>query len=230
MHVPFVRRCKVTARLPHTRSRLNGKNHETNWMSSMSSNGIATLSRTRDGFCSSGGRKEVSIIASVNISLRRIDLWPLSHLTRPGLLAGLYEFPTSANVSKTTSHDAMARIPNKLLSRLLSSTVPPYNKNRSKSQNDALQIKELHFAGDVVHVFSHIKKTYRTQWVVLQGGENLPSFRQDITKQPGKHVEMSDKEKLMDGGDEELSTPLSAGPVWIKLEDVSNAKYVPCHF
>ncbi|KAF8223425.1 DNA glycosylase [Tricholoma matsutake] len=140
-----------------------------------------------------------------------------------GLLAGLYEFPTSANVSKTTSHDAMARIPNKLLSRLLSSTVPPYNKNRSKSQNDALQIKELHFAGDVVHVFSHIKKTYRTQWVVLQGGENLPSFRQDITKQPGKHVEMSDKEKLMDGGDDELSTPLSAGPVWIKLEDVSNA-------
>lgn len=27
-------------------------------------------------------------------------------------------------------------------------------------------------AGDVLHVFSHIRKTYRVQWVVLEGGSS----------------------------------------------------------
>jgi hypothetical protein len=160
-------------------------------MSSMLLSGVATLSQMRDGFCSSGGLKEVSILSSVSMLLRQF-VWS-------GLLAGLYEFPTSANVSRTMSHDAMTRIPNKLLSCLLLSTVPPYNKNRNKSENGALHIRELHSAGDVVHVFSHIKKTYRTQWLVLEGGEHPPSLRQDVAEQPGEHEERSNTEILMKG-------------------------------
>jgi A/G-specific adenine glycosylase len=124
----------------------------------------------------------------------------------------------------------MARIPNKLLSPLLLSPVLPYNKNTKMHKNGTLQIKELHSAGDVVHVFSHIKKTYRTQWVVLEGGEHPPSFTRGVTEQPGKYEERPNTEKLMDDG---LSASLSSlGLVWTKLEDVLNAKYVvcQCHF
>lgn len=31
-------------------------------------------------------------------------------------------------------------------------------------------------AGDVIHVFSHIKKTYRVQWVVLEGTPDPPQL------------------------------------------------------
>ena len=109
----------------------------------------------------------------------------------------------------------MTGIPNKLLSDLLLSPVLPYNE---KSANGALQITAIHPAGDVVHVFSHIKKTYRTQWVILEGGENPPSLNEQL----GKHQE---RENQMDVSDE---LHASSGPMWTKLEDVSNAKYVAC--
>jgi A/G-specific adenine glycosylase len=147
------------------------------------------------------------------------------HQTPLGLLAGLYEFPTSANVSKAISRDVMIKVPNELLSRLLLSAVPPYGNSRKKSETNALRIKEINFVGDVVHVFSHIKKTYRTQWVILEGGERPPSLRQG-----DMHQEGSDVEELINGGDDGLTSLLTFGAMWTKLEDVSNAKYVPCQF
>jgi A/G-specific adenine glycosylase len=129
--------------------------------------------------------------------------------------------------------DAMAKIPNTLLSRLLLFTVPPYNKNTKdakKSGHDTLQIKELHSVGNVIHAFSHIKKTYRTQWVVLEGGEHPPSLRQGVTEQLDKHEETSNTENPSNCRDGELSTSLSIfGPMWTKLEDIPNVKYVACH-
>lgn len=37
-----------------------------------------------------------------------------------------------------------------------------------------LQISKIKSAGDVIHVFSHIRKTYRVQWVLLEGGGSAP--------------------------------------------------------
>jgi A/G-specific adenine glycosylase len=102
-------------------------------------------------------------------------------LLGPGLLAGLYEFPTSANVSGASA-SAQSKIPHALLTDLLQSAPAPYTtsnfftpKSRpAVASSPGLQISKIKPAGDVIHVFSHIKKTYRVQWVVLEGGGSEP--------------------------------------------------------
>lgn len=104
--------------------------------------------------------------------------WPNS----TGLLAGLHEFPTSDNVASGLSASAMHAIPHELLSTLLAVPPQPYTRPaRRRTPGDAssnelgpLIIAEIIPAGDVVHVFSHIKKTYRIQWVLLTGGGPEP--------------------------------------------------------
>ena len=132
-----------------------------------------------------------------------------------GLLAGLFEFPTSTNVPKATSPEASKKLSNELLSHLLLPAVLPLN-SRSKNP-DNLRFTRLQPVGDVVHVFSHIKKTYRAQWVVLEGGETPPSLR----NKPDS-VEKSTTGKLPS------KSNLAVGAKWTKLEDVSSAKYVIC--
>lgn len=43
-------------------------------------------------------------------------------------------------------------------------------KKESRSSEDDLRIVKAKPAGDVLHIFSHIRKTYRVQWVLLVGG------------------------------------------------------------
>ncbi|KAM5533579.1 hypothetical protein V8D89_012795 [Ganoderma adspersum] len=155
-----------------------------------------------------------------------------------GLLAGLHEFPTAANVpvATGTSPPALAKIADTLLSALLVSPLPASSPSRSclvssghtqsdteeeqeqdsrseteqdpaRSQNTrlprpeakptlagptaataadatagagagALRVVKLVPAGDVLHIFSHIRKTYRAQWVVLEGGSGPPPLAQ----------------------------------------------------
>jgi A/G-specific adenine glycosylase len=138
----------------------------------------------------------------------------------------LYEFPTSSNVSKVTSQSTLAKIPNQLLADLLLPTVLPRDTKGNKLiKKEALQIKSIQPVGDVVHSFSHIKKTYRAQWIILGGGETLPTLRLSDVEQPGKYDKKSTMEKLMDSGDDEVSASLlPMGAMWIKLKDVANAK------
>ena len=97
--------------------------------------------------------------------------------TMAGLLAGLHEFPTEPNVGNGLSASAMQQIPQKLLSTLLRTPPQPYGRTAGERQTRAaaapfeeLRIAHIRPAGDVVHVFSHIRKTYRVQWVLLEGG------------------------------------------------------------
>ena len=83
-----------------------------------------------------------------------------------GLLEGLHEFPTVPNVSgaAATSENA-PDIADKLLARLLVHLPSPWWKgSQQKSMggmtSDILQIRTIEAVGDVVHIFSHIKKTY----------------------------------------------------------------------
>ena len=43
-----------------------------------------------------------------------------------------------------------------------------------EDDDGGIRISQVISAGDVLHVFSHVKKTYRTQWVVLEGGGSSP--------------------------------------------------------
>lgn len=111
------------------------------------------------------------------------DRWFLL-VRRPqgGLLAGLHEFPTLSNLSGAkASASNMAKIPYTLLQELLiHPPSSPNDKGPLKSKSNVPKVIQVMSAGDVVHVFSHIKKTYRVQWVLLEGDE-LPQLRLAVT-------------------------------------------------
>ncbi|KAF7350430.1 J domain-containing protein [Mycena venus] len=96
-----------------------------------------------------------------------------------GLLAGLDEFPTSPNVSASLSRARQLKIPQEILSNLLHRGVRLVDndvaqKSASDTSSSLLAITKVQPAGDVVHVFSHIKKTYRVQWVLIEGSTTDP--------------------------------------------------------
>ncbi|KIK22751.1 hypothetical protein PISMIDRAFT_29621 [Pisolithus microcarpus 441] len=97
-----------------------------------------------------------------------------------GLLAGLHEFPTVAAVSDSL---AASKDDPVILDKLLATLFvdPPTlflkDSNSQKVNCEAtgtLRVAMIRPVGDVVHVFSHIKKTYRVQWVILEGGGDKP--------------------------------------------------------
>ncbi|KNZ82256.1 A/G-specific adenine DNA glycosylase [Termitomyces sp. J132] len=124
-------------------------------------------------------REELDIVNVIEWTSSMGERWFLM-VRRPdrGLLAGLYEFPTTSNVARTTSTAAQAKIPLTVLGKLLKYAVLPYDlKNRSEAHSDHFMITTIKPASDVLHVFSHIKKTYRPQWVVVHGGESPPPLK-----------------------------------------------------
>ncbi len=113
-----------------------------------------------------------------------------------GLLAGLHEFPTAPNVPVTKSTSAHIEIADSLLAALLTSPPPPAAKSDGQTARRTaappapaapartpapLRVAKIVPAGDVLHIFSHIRKTYRVQWVVLEGGtsEEPPALVQE---------------------------------------------------
>lgn len=106
-----------------------------------------------------------------------------------------------------------------LLSCLFES--PPLDA-RSKAVDTArpgaLRLVKTERAGDVLHVFSHIRKTYRVQWVVLEGGGTSPpelARRSSSTLVASGHPK---KTKVKDTGSSKLES------MWVLLDDVEKAK------
>ncbi|PSR78617.1 hypothetical protein PHLCEN_2v7364 [Hermanssonia centrifuga] len=187
------------------------------------------------------------------------DRWFLL-VRRPqgGLLAGLHEFPTSANVSRTLAASAMQDIAHALLSEILENAPQPYARtakqrrsgtvrdssrlSTSPHESESLRIVGIRPGGDVIHIFSHIKKTYRVQWVVIEGGGEEPPSLTSARTQPsigGTNAGMKGKRTMQgktskrkrakqdaddDDNDDEttLSFPLEAR--WTLMKDVQDAK------
>ncbi|EGN92517.1 hypothetical protein SERLA73DRAFT_164044 [Serpula lacrymans var. lacrymans S7.3] len=129
------------------------------------------------------------------------DRWFL--LTRRpegGLLAGLHDFPTLPNVSDEEEVDT----PDIILQKWLISppasgkvaTQRPSN-NAINGTRDAIRIVDVKPAGDVIHVFSHVKKTYRIQWIVLEGGTDgePPKLLCDAVPRPEKYKSTAKTDK-----------------------------------
>lgn len=76
-----------------------------------------------------------------------------------GLLAGLWDFPVVPNVSSSTSFEEHARP----LVRLAFPSV---------DDEGTLQIKNVTSIGSVLHVFSHVKKTFQVVCIQLCGAQN----------------------------------------------------------
>ena len=106
-----------------------------------------------------------------------------------------------------------------LLSCLFES--PPLDA-RSKAADTArpgaLRLVKTERAGDVLHVFSHIRKTYRVQWVVLEGGGTGPP---ELARRSSSTLVASGrtkKTKVKDTGSSKLES------MWVLLDDVEKAK------
>jgi A/G-specific adenine glycosylase len=149
-----------------------------------------------------------------------------------GLLAGLHEFPTSANVSgASASASVLIKIPHTLLSELLQTPPSPYTTSsfftpRSKSSahsSAGLHISKIKPAGDVIHVFSHIKKTYRVQWVMLEGGGSEPPILAPSVRQV-KKLTKAERKGGPKGEEFVTEEPLSVTAKWISIDEVMDAK------
>jgi hypothetical protein len=85
-------------------------------------------------------------------------------------------------------------------------------KAADTTRSGVLRLVKIERAGDVLHVFSHIRKTYRVQWVVLQGGGASPP---ELAKRPAL---ASVPKKTKVAGLPKLES------MWILLDDVEKAK------
>ncbi|KAK0199093.1 DNA glycosylase [Armillaria mellea] len=87
---------------------------------------------------------------------------------------GLYEFPTEANISGTLSDARVVEILRAQLSALFQSPIRVPGSTKKEQSDASCLVVKIQPAGDVVHVFSHIRKTYRVQWVIIEGGDGPP--------------------------------------------------------
>ena len=122
-------------------------------------------------------------------------------------MAGLYEFPTSANVSKFIKPAAQEKLGRDILAHLVQCT----------SEQTVSKIIPI---GDVVHVFSHIRKTYRVQWVIVKGGFAPPrvithEMPHDFKQQLGKKSTKVGRKATTQG---------SQNGLWIPLNEVAETK------
>ena len=88
-------------------------------------------------------------------------------------------------------------------------------------------------AGDVLHIFSHIRKTYRVQWILLEGGGEPPELNpayQCSTSPPEAEEKPNAKAKSKAKvGDTKVSAKSknkeqSPSVRWVRYEDVEEAK------
>ncbi|KAN0081181.1 DNA glycosylase [Tylopilus felleus] len=161
-----------------------------------------------------------------------------------GLLAGLHEFPTVPNILGASATAAkVADIPNGLLKDLLVEP-PPRLYSGSKSQDlatlgsgddsteGAIRIVHVKPAGEVVHVFSHIRKMYRVQWVLLKGGGDEPpqlrpksGSEASSTMGKGKVAQKGKTRKRPEASEDSEAGKIAVSEVagWVPLDQVEHA-------
>jgi A/G-specific adenine glycosylase len=90
-----------------------------------------------------------------------------------------------------------------LLSKILHTPVQSAN-GKAKLKPGSVRVVDEKPAGNVVHVFSHLRKTYRVQWVILEG---------ESTGRPRLPQSSLVEEKK-----------LSPAVKWVLIDDVKKAK------
>jgi hypothetical protein len=170
-----------------------------------------------------------------------------------GLLGGLEEFPTEAGDYAAESIESSDRSRSALQSMLQNGVVSlPLENSAAGSDTGSLRITKDDEVGDVLHIFSHIRKTYRVRWVVLEGGDNEPpslrpqthpsasarstkktkgALKATATRSTKKRRRgtASEPVEVINIDDEEEATsskPLPTNIRWVPLSQVADAKYV----
>ena len=146
-------------------------------------------------------------------------------------------------MSSTISQTAMSSVACELLSDLL--TKPPrssigHQKSADESSSTKpagaspevddgdIAIVKIKPAGEVLHIFSHIRKTYRIQWVLLEGSGTIPPPLVGVHSSPGETLPTKNKAKVSGKGKNKQGprvhlSSLSHGS-WTLMDDVPRAK------
>ncbi|KAG7097584.1 hypothetical protein E1B28_004921 [Marasmius oreades] len=128
-------------------------------------------------------REETDVVTVVEWCPAPPDTTKQSHfllLRRPekGLLAGLYEFPTTFNVSPSLSPRQITDIGMERVAFAVRGSTArlcePHSIGGGQQDKSPYAVVDVEFAGDVHHVFSHIRKTYKVQRIRIAGGEEPP--------------------------------------------------------
>jgi A/G-specific adenine glycosylase len=180
-----------------------------------------------------------------------VDVWArLLIVCWAGLLGGLDEFPTEA-VDEDEEDVSEADGALTSIQKLLLDTIAPMPPARLSSRHVAnadevklLRMTRIEEAKDVLHIFSHIRKTYRVRWVLLEGGGDAPPQLRSrptaavkggsagktgkSTKKPAKKAKSSADAIDVDAVDEKTDVPPTAaatkGIRWVAMNEVSDAK------
>jgi A/G-specific adenine glycosylase len=160
--------------------------------------------------------------------LRLISLGCLwNHFLYLGLLAGLDEFPTMSNVSDPDSKRHSAEGPVEVLSSVLASPVrrsslaAKTDEECVESSDSDVRISQVKRVGDVLHIFSHVRKTYRSQWVLLEGGCSPPPVSTKSSERMSRNKTTKGKQKKAESTD---VTPVSGEARWVSIDQVDHAK------
>ncbi|KIL63513.1 hypothetical protein M378DRAFT_25009 [Amanita muscaria Koide BX008] len=157
-------------------------------------------------------RVELDVVSVVEwrLSLAPDRRWFLL-VRRPesGLLAGLYEFPTTVNVSKSISRAALPKLAAEWVSKVIKPAIEPFECAKQDADDNNLCLKDIIAVGDVDHVFSHIKKTYRVQWVILEGDQGPPELATELY--------------VVNQAFPDSDSNVTKGAMWCSLNEVSEA-------
>ena len=144
----------------------------------------------------------------------------------------------------------MRKIAQAVLSEVIEGSIPTYDapdffsqkktpKKAREASDEGLKISKIKTAGDVLHIFSHIRKTYRVQWVLLEGSDGnsedseVPpkvianyEFPAATDAANGDGVDKKTKGKKGKKAADAKSMTANAEPVlrWVPYEDVAHAK------
>lgn len=88
-----------------------------------------------------------------------------------------------------------------------------------------VQVTRISMIGDVSHVFSHIKKTYRVVWMLMTGGTKPPELsRKSKSNGPlEKPFKQRGKQSVCRKGSQEGLIPTTE-KMWTPLTEVAGAK------
>lgn len=141
----------------------------------------------------------------------------------------MYDFPSSPDVSKTIVLGDQEKLAPETLSKILSAPVfPPtdsFNNQNNASRSEGITISSIRTGGDVLHVFSHIRKTYRVQWVVLRGGDSPPAIRERTPSQKGRRkLELKAEKRSDDAVNVTSQSGNHNGAIWVPLNEVMETK------
>ncbi|KAH9974128.1 DNA glycosylase [Lactifluus volemus] len=155
-------------------------------------------------------REELNIVSVVEWRGDDDRWFLLTRRPEGGLLAGLHEFPTSPEVPASISVSEERETALTVLSHLVECPSLSTASSKVPQLAGAPRLVKIERGGDVLHVFSHIRKTYRVQWVVLEGGGASP---------PELATRSASKMKKVKGqGSSKVES------MWVRLGEVGNAK------